>query len=205
MRTQPRPRLPFPSLSFGFHMQRAASALLSLLSLLFLTTQTLAQTAGSTGGSSTSSSATSSSTAPSSGTQSQPTTQGTTTTPPATTSGQTLTGTSNASVPPAQIGAPLQTNPANNGSVLTNTVGRPNTHHGNHTTMGTSNTYQNGAHGTVNSNAVVNGTNSFTPMFVPAQTTPSSRAPASSQVNGPPNRPGTVAQPTPAAPTNPPQ
>ena len=77
------------------------------------------------------------------------------------------------------------------------------------TRLGSSNTYQNGVHGSVNSNAVVNGAagssatgngvSSSPPGFLPAQTNP--QAPVQSQINGPPNAPGTVAQPTPSAPT----
>ena len=126
---------------------------------------------------------------------------------PSTTTGQSIAGQTSGGpsssiatqTMPALVATtpPINPNPAT--APLTNTPPQRTARLRNHGLMGTSNSFQNGINGTVQSNGVVNGTATMTPppLAVP---TPPARSSTSTN-NGPRNAPGTVATPTPAAPS----
>lgn len=134
---------------------------------------------------------------------------GTSTTPPATTSGQSIAGTttSGQSLTTRVAPAPLVTTPPINplpqsaGVAPRSTFPASRRAKPGHHTMGTANSYQNGEFGTVNSNAVANGTANSAPLIsnMPTMSSNSNTASIIQHMNGPANAPGTVAQPTPAA------
>ncbi len=117
---------------------------------------------------------------------------------PATTTGQSTAGssiTTQTAPAPLNTTPPINPAPQSSSPLLTNTP-QPNVRKRTHNVMGTSNTYQNGANGSVQSDAVANGTAPISPP------TTNSAPPNSgtSSINGPSTAPGTVAQPTPRAP-----
>ena len=122
-----------------------------------------------------------------------------------TTAGQSLAGTTfggpSSSIATQTMPAPLATTPPINPSpsaspTLSTLIPQRLARAHNHSLMGTSNSFQNGINGSVESNGVVNGTAKMTPPPLAAPTTGSR-----SQTNGPANAPGTAAAPTPAAST----
>jgi hypothetical protein len=113
--------------------------------------------------------------------------------------GQTSGG-PNSSIATQTMPAPVTTTPPINPNAgtlapLTNTPPQRMARLRKHGLMGTSNSFQNGINGAVQSNGVVNGTATMTPPPLAAPTT------SKSTNNGPANAPGTVAAPTPAAPS----
>jgi hypothetical protein len=128
-----------------------------------------------------------------------------------TTAGQSMTSGPNASIATQTVPAPVNTtppiNPApgttsqNSLAPLTNTAPQRIARLRAHSLMGTSNTFQNGLNGSVGSNGVINGTATMTPPPLSAPA-PSPSNGSTTTNNGPPNAPGTVATPTPAASTH---
>lgn len=112
------------------------------------------------------------------------------------TTGQSLTRTTQPA--PAVTTPPINPQPGTSPTLLSGTPAKAASRKRGRTGMGTSNTYQNGVNGSVNSDAVANGS---APTTVPSATGSSSTVqPMATPTNGPSSAPGTVAQPTPAAP-----
>ena len=126
---------------------------------------------------------------------------------PSTTTGQSIAGQTSggpsSSIATQTMPAPVTTTPPINPNAglapLTNAPPQRTARLRSHSLMGTSNSFQNGTNGTVQSNGVVNGTATMTPPPLAAPTPPAPRS--TSARNGPQNAPGTVAMPTPAAPS----
>lgn len=124
---------------------------------------------------------------------------------PSTTAGQSIAGTTSggpsSSIATQTMPAPVATTPPINPNLtttapLTNTPPQRTARLRRHSLMGTSNSFQNGINGTVQSNGVANGTATMTPPPLAAPTPPAKNG--SSTNNGPQSAPGTVATPTPS-------